>query len=59
MQQLIQGLIGQVGLDAATAEKVITFLKENADQLPTWLAGDGAKQAIADKLPGGLGGLFG
>ncbi len=59
MDDLIQGLMSKVGLDKATAEKVIAFLKENANDLPAMLA----KSGMADKLPGGLGkslgGLFG
>jgi len=59
MDDLIQGLMSKVGLDKATAEKVIAFLKENADDIPAMLA----KSGMADKLPAGLGkslgGLFG
>lgn len=54
MDELISGLTEKVGLDKATAEKVIAFLKENASQVPGWLA----KAGVADKLPGGLGKLF-
>ncbi|HFE46621.1 MAG TPA: hypothetical protein ENJ18_14190 [Nannocystis exedens] len=59
MDDLIQGLISKVGLDKDTAAKVISYLKENAADLPGMLA----KSGIQDKLPGGLGdklgGLFG
>lgn len=59
MDELLNGLIARVGLDKETAEKVIAFLKENAGELPQWLAKSGLQEKIAGKLPGGLGGLFG
>lgn len=59
MNELIEGLINKVGLDKETAEQVVAFLKENADKLPSMLSADGVTQAVKDKLPGGLGGLFG
>jgi len=55
MDDLINQLVSKVGIDKATAEKVVNFLKENADQVPKWLGSAG----IADKLPGMLGGMFG
>jgi hypothetical protein len=55
---LISGLVDKVGLDRATAERVVAFLKENADKLPALLQGDVPKEML-DKLPGGLGGLLG
>ena len=54
MDAIINGLIEKVGLDKETAEQVIEFLKEHADELPALLA----KSGLKDKLPGGLGGLF-
>jgi hypothetical protein len=54
MDALIEGLINKVGLDKETAEKVVEFLKEHADELPGMLA----KSGLKDKLPGGLGNLF-
>ena len=63
MDAIINGLIEQVGLDKETAEKVIAFLKEHADELPALLAKSGLAdqlpEGIADKIPEGLGGLFG
>jgi hypothetical protein len=55
MEDFIQGLVQKVGLDRATAEKVVAFVKEHADDVPKWLASSG----IADKLPGGLGDKLG
>jgi hypothetical protein len=54
MDELINGLTEKVGLDKETAEKVIAFLKEHADEVPGWLA----KAGLEDKLPGGIGKLF-
>ncbi|MCA9634528.1 MAG: hypothetical protein KC420_00650 [Myxococcales bacterium] len=59
MDEIINGLITKVGLDKETAEKVIAFLKEHADDLPGLLAKSGLQDKITSKLPGGLGGLFG
>ncbi|MEZ4383100.1 MAG: hypothetical protein R3A79_17365 [Nannocystaceae bacterium] len=59
MDELIQGLITKVGLDKQTAEKVIAFLKEHADELPALLAKSGLQDKLGGSLPGGLGGLFG
>ncbi len=54
MEELLKGLTEKVGIDMATAEKVVAFLKDNASDVPGWLA----KAGIADKLPGGLGDLL-
>lgn len=55
MEELINQLVSKTGIDRATAEKVANFIKENAHQIPQWLGQAG----IADKLPGGIGDLFG
>lgn len=54
MEELIAGLTEKVGIDKETAEKVVAFLKDNAADVPGWLA----KAGLADKLPGGLGKLL-
>ncbi len=54
MEELLKGLTEKVGIDMATAEKVVAFLKDNASEVPGWLA----KAGVADKLPGGLGDLL-
>jgi len=60
MEEIINGLVEKVGLDKATAEKVIAFLKENADKLPALMKdGVGNIGDLKGKLPGGLGGMFG
>jgi hypothetical protein len=51
MEDFISGLTEKVGIDRATAEKVVAFIKDHADEIPGWLAQSG----IMDKLPGGLG----
>ena len=59
MDELINGLMTKVGLDEATAKKVVAFLKENASQLPALLASNETAKALVDKLPGGVGGMLG
>lgn len=59
MNELVQGLVEKVGLDADTAKKVFEFLSDNAENIPAWLSSDTVKSAIADTLPGGLGAMFG
>ena len=54
MEDLIEGLIEKVGIDKETAEKVVAFLKEHADEIPGLLA----KAGLKDKLPGGIGDLL-
>ncbi len=58
MDDLVNQLTSKVGIDKATAEKVVNFLKDNASQIPKWLGSDAAK-GITDKLPGGIGDMFG
>jgi len=55
MEELIQKMVDTVGIDRATAEKVIAFLKEHADDAVALLS----KSGLADKLPGGIGGKLG
>lgn len=58
VDKLLDELTAKVGLDRGTAEKVVQFLKDNAHRLPELLGSDAAKGVI-DKLPGGLGAMFG
>ena len=51
MDEFVQQLVAKVGIDKATAEKVVAFVKEHADEIPKWLGQSG----VLDKLPGGLG----
>lgn len=55
MEDFVNKMVEQVGIDKATAEKVIAFLKEHADDAVKYLQSSG----IADKLPGGLGDKLG
>ncbi len=59
MEELVSGLIEKAGLSEEQADQVVAFLKENAGNIPQWLGSGDIKSAIADKLPGGLGGLLG
>lgn len=61
MDEIVAQLSKQVGIDKATAEKVVAFLKENAHKLPELLGSDIGK-SLTDKIPGAkdlLGGLLG
>ena len=59
MEDMITGLIERAGLSREQAERVVDFLRENATKVPGWIGGTNIGQQMADKLPGGLGGLFG
>lgn len=54
MEQLVNQLVEKVGIDKATAEKVLTFLKENAGEVTKWLQSE-AGQGMLDKMKGMLG----
>lgn len=54
MEEFIDKMVEKVGIDKATAEKVMTFLKEHADEALRALQSSGLK----DKLPGPLSKLF-
>ena len=55
MDEFVQKMVDKVGIDKATAMKVIDFLKEHADDAVEYLK----KSGLADKLPGGLGDKLG
>ena len=55
MDELIQKMVDKVGIDKGTAEKVMAFLKDHADDAVKYLQSSG----MADKLPGGLGDKLG
>jgi N-acetylglucosamine kinase-like BadF-type ATPase len=55
MEEFAEKLVAHVGIDRATADKVIAFLKDHADDAVKWLSQSGVK----DKLPGGLGDKLG
>lgn len=54
MEDFVQKMVDKVGIDKATAEKVIKFLEEHATDAITYLE----KSGLKNKLPGGLGKLF-
>lgn len=54
MEDFVMKMVDKVGIDKATAEKVLEFLKDHADDAMKYLQESGLK----DKLPGGLGKLF-
>jgi hypothetical protein len=55
MDDFMQKMIDKVGIDKTTAEKVVAFLKDHADDAVKYLQSSG----VADKLPGGLGDKLG
>ena len=55
MEDFVNKMVEKVGIDKATAEKVIAFLKDHADDAVKYLQSSG----IADKLPGGVGDKLG
>ncbi len=59
MEEMISGLVAKAGLSEEQAHKVVEFLKENASKVPGWLGGTDIGKGLADKLPGGLGGMLG
>ncbi len=59
MEDLVNQLVAKVGIDKATAEKVVNFLKDNVTEIPKWLGQNDMAKGVLDKLPGGLGGMLG
>jgi hypothetical protein len=55
MEEFIQQMIEKVGIDRATAEKVIAFLQEHAADLPALLGKAGGAEGLLDQAKG----LFG
>lgn len=55
MEEFIQQMIAKVGIDRATAEKVIAFLQEHAANLPALLGKAGGAEGLLDQAKG----LFG
>jgi hypothetical protein len=58
MEEFLAKMSERCGIDRSTAEKVMEFLKDHAEDAVKYIDGSG----IASKLPGGLGdklkGLF-
>jgi hypothetical protein len=54
VEDFVDKMVEKVGIDKATAEKVIAFLKDHTDDALQLLQSSGLK----DKLPGGLGKMF-
>lgn len=55
MEDFVNKMVEKVGIDKSTAEKVMAFLKDHADDAVKYLQSSG----MADKLPGGLGDKLG
>lgn len=54
MEDFVNKMVEKVGIDKATAEKVLAFLKDHSEDALQYLQSSGIK----DKLPGALGKLF-
>lgn len=55
MEDFVNKMVEKVGIDKSTAEKVLAFLKDHADDAVKYLQTSG----VADKLPGGIGDKLG
>jgi N-acetylglucosamine kinase-like BadF-type ATPase len=55
MEEFIAKMTEKVGIDKSTAEKVMAFLKDHAEDAVKYIQSSG----VADKLPGGLGDKLG
>lgn len=55
MEEFIHQMIEKVGIDRATAEKVIAFLQEHAADLPALLGKAGSAEGLLNQAKG----LFG
>ncbi len=55
MEDFVNKMVEKVGIDKATAEKVISFLTDHKEDALKFLQSSG----IADKLPGGIGDKLG
>lgn len=51
MDDFVEKMSEKVGIDKATAMKVVAFLQEHADEALPLIQ----KSGVLDKLPGGLG----
>lgn len=58
MEDMIEKMIAKTGIDRATCEKVVGFLKDHAADVPGWIASNDTAKAVVAKVPG-LGGLLG
>jgi hypothetical protein len=54
VEEFLAKMSEKCGIDKKTAEKVVAFLKDHADDVAEYVTKSGMK----DKLPGGLGKLF-
>jgi hypothetical protein len=55
MEEFAEKMADKVGISKETADKVIEFLKDHADDAVALLS----KSGLADRLPGGLGDKLG
>lgn len=55
MEEFIEKMVAHVGIDKATAEKIVAFLKDHREDALKALESD----ALKDRLPAGLGSKLG
>jgi hypothetical protein len=55
MEEFIQKMVDKVGIDRATADQVIAFLKDHSEDAIQLLS----KSGLKDRLPAGLGDKLG
>jgi hypothetical protein len=58
MEEMVNGLMEKVGLSEDQAKQVVEFVKENAHKIPEWIGQNDMAKDLADKLPGGIGGML-
>ncbi|OJU62108.1 MAG: hypothetical protein BGO01_00650 [Armatimonadetes bacterium 55-13] len=59
MEEMISKLTEKVGIDRATAEKVVEFVKEHMDEIPGWIAKSGLTEKLPEGVQSALGGFLG
>lgn len=56
MEEFVNGMCEKVGIDRETANKVVDYIKDNADKLPQLLGQIPGASGIMDKVGGMFGG---
>jgi len=56
MEEMVNKMVAETGIDKGAAEKVVDFLKNHAAEIPQWLGKAGVN--LPGNLGEGLGGFF-